>query len=357
MMMETSDVPLYKCLLDIASDIQIESNFCIRHCGYEPFILPPTVAKRFKQLSFALQNKYLALLLRNLLYGIYYNHSLNNVLAVRKDKFILNKNLELDCGFNVDWDFYERLDQSNCGTGYFDFYWQVLKREPDGSLALAKDGLTLYVEYDHHSDPPIEDAKTGELISILMPNHQLQNGFYIAIGNAGNIQHDKDIGLICFNISPAGAIAVMDSLTLGLNNLEIPFNFQVLHNPNFYQRFDSGILYFERKDYLGLKNVLETVYLENQSYFDQKVPLFTKFLAPGLSIAEEPNQKFAPQESFGINRCQIVANALLDAWRQGENSPRKRVDFIYHHFKEMGISLDYPYLNPDSEDIYQMLNL
>ena len=362
-MLDTSDSPLPNYLFEIAGNIQIDSDFCVRHCDYQPFVLPSTVAKRFKQTSFAVQNKYLTLLLRNLLYGIYYNGSLLNLLAVNtnKNKFLLHQNLEFNCGFDVDCKFYEQIHQSNHGTGYLDSGWQVLKQEPDGSLALSKDGLTLHIEYDHYSQPPTEDANIGGLISILMPNNQLQNGFYIAISNIGREkQNIKDqssrIGRIYFNISPSGAVALMDSLTLELNKREIPFSFQVLYNPKAYGRFDSGILYFELNDYFAVRKVLQTVYLEHQSYFEQEVPLFTKFLAPGLGLAEEPSQKFALEESFGMNRCQIIANALLDAWRQGENSPRKRVNFMRHHFELMGINLQRPYLNPNSEDIYQTLN-
>jgi len=46
------------------------------------------------------------------------------------------------------------------------------------------------------------------------------------------------------------------------------------------------------------------------------VPLFTKLLAPGLALAEEPNQKFTAQESFGMNRCQIITNGFLEAWQK-----------------------------------------
>jgi len=41
-----------------------------------------------------------------------------------------------------------------------------------------------------------------------------------------------------------------------------------------------------------------------------------KLLAPGLALAEEPNQKFTAQESFGMNRCQIITNGFLEAWQK-----------------------------------------
>jgi hypothetical protein len=66
-----------------------------------------------------------------------------------------------------------------------------------------------------------------------------------------------------------------------------------------------------------------SVYAENQLHFRTEVPLFTKLLAPGLALAEEPDCKFAAVESFGMNRCQIVANGLLEAWQNGDESPER----------------------------------
>ena len=78
-------------------------------------------------------------------------------------------------------------------------------------------------------------------------------------------------------------------------------------------------------------------------------------LAPGLGLAEEPDQKFSEQESFGMNRCQIVANGLLQAWYSGDDSPEKRMKAILEQFSGLGIGLHCPHLNVNSEDIYQLL--
>ena len=93
-----------------------------------------------------------------------------------------------------------------------------------------------------------------------------------------------------------------------------------------------------------------------RSHFKPEVPLFTMQLAPGLGLAEEPNQKFAQQESFGMNRCQIVANGLLEAWQQGDNSPEGRMIAIFGQFSRLGIDDQRAYLNANSKDIYTLLN-
>ncbi|MBW4561465.1 MAG: hypothetical protein KME32_09970 [Mojavia pulchra JT2-VF2] len=350
-------------LFDIASNIQIEPNFCIHHPNYQPFALPTKIADRFQQNSADLQRKYLNLLLRNFLYGIYYNGSLQNVLAVnaKNANHLPHQNIENNSTLGIDGEFYERLHNCNHGTGYFDPSWEVLRREPDGTMAVTKGGLTLYIEPECHLKPKSQTAKAGELVAIWMPKNRLQNGCYLAVSNfgqerQGNPDADLGIGRIFFNITPFGAIALMDSLTLELNAAAIPFSFQVLYNPSAYGRYDSGVLYFERSDYPAIRKILQAAYADHESHFNSEIPLFTKFLAPGLSLAEEPIKKFAAQESFGMNRCQIVANALLEAWQKGRNALDERMKTIDRHFARHLIDVQRPYLNPNSEDIYYPLN-
>lgn len=334
-MLDSSTNQLVTSLFDIASHIQIESNFCIHHPNYQPFALPTKIAERFQQSSADLQQKYLTLLLRNFLYGIYYNGSLQTVLSIKSDaaNCSLHQNLENNCGLGIDWDLYEQLHKYNHGTGYYDPNWQVLRLEPDGSIAVNKGGLTLYVEPDCHIKKSKKSVKVGELIAIWMPKNRIDNGYYLAVSDVGqerqsNPNANLGVGRIYFNFSPEGALALMDSLTLQLNADAIPFSFQVLYNPCAYERYDSGVLHFQPQDYPAIRQILQLVYLEHQSDFQPEIPLFTKFLAPGLSLAEEPNEKFPTQESFGMNRCLIVANALLEAWQKGKNGFEERMRTI-----------------------------
>jgi hypothetical protein len=191
----------------------------------------------------------------------------------------------------------------------------------------------------------------------------VQNGFYMAVGNAGtdasysNPGSQLQIVRIYFNLSAEGAVAVMGSLTRQLNDIHLPFSFKVLYNPSDYERYDSGVLYFDRNNYEAVRPVLQNVYAEQRSHFQTQVPLFTKLLAPGLSLAEEPDHKFSQQESFGMNRCQVVANGLLEARQKGNESTEGRIAAILQQFSLMGIELQRSYLNANSEDIYTPLNL
>jgi hypothetical protein len=351
--------PLHSSLQDIVNNIKIQSNFCISHPDYKPLELPELVVSRFQQLPLDLQHKYLNQQLCHFLYGIYYNSSLKSVLApdAESTDLVLHQNLENNTYLGVDLAFYEGLHQSNRGEGYFSPNWLVTKEESDGTLAVNKGGLTLYLDRGaRHLHPKDLAATVGDLVAIKLPKNLVQNGFYMAVSNAGSYS-GKDTVRIYFNLTSEGAVVVMESLTAELNAIPIAFNFKALYNPSDYGRYDSAVLYFDKSNYNAVHSVLEKVYKQHHSYFQPEVPLFTKSLAPGLAIAEEPDHKFVEKESFGTHRCQIVANGLLKAWHQDDESPEGRMTSILQQFALLEIELQRPYLNAKSEDIYIPLKL
>ncbi|MDV2996885.1 MAG: hypothetical protein N4J56_006590 [Chroococcidiopsis sp. SAG 2025] len=350
---------LLDVLKDIVHKIEIKSDFSIRHPDYKPLELPAEAVTRFEKIPEQMQQKYLSLQLRNFLYGVYYNGSMKTALALGGERNGLPLNLENNTVLGVDVGFYERLHESNCGEGYFDSGWSVLREETDGSLAVTKEGLRLHIQQDKHLQPFQQTAALGDSVAIRMPKNQVQNGFYIAVSNVGfsrleDANSHSVMVRIYFNLTPDGAVVVMGSLTQLLNEMMFPFCFKVLYNSKDYQRYDSGVLYFDKRNYDVVREGLQIVY-QDESHFKPDIPLFTKQLAPGLGLAEEPDQKFAQQESFGMNRCQIVANGLLEAWLQGDNSPEGRTKAIFGQFSRLGIDLHRPYLNTDSKDIYTPL--
>lgn len=357
--LQTFDQPLISSLLDIASNLEIQSNFCIRHPNYKPLKLAEQVVSRFQQLPSNLQLKLFSSQLCNFLYGIYYNGAIRTALILDTQTIDSRnlQNLENNTFLGVDLEFYERLHLSNNGAGYFDPGWQVLREESDGSLAVNKGNLTLHIQRSHLQDT---QNSTSNLIAIKMPPNIVQNGYYMAVGNAGARTLNKTISSsqlvrIYFNLTPEGAVAVMHSLTSQLNTKFLPFTFKALYNPSDYDRFDTAVLYFEKSHYAVIQQLLPFIYAKHQLYFREQVPLFTKMLAPGLALAEEPDSKFLEKESFGLNRCRIVTNALLEAWQQRNESTENRMALIFKHFSLRGIELQRPYLNPNSEDIYATL--
>ncbi|MEH2078661.1 MAG: T3SS effector HopA1 family protein [Nostoc sp.] len=350
---------LLSVLEDIVHKVEVSADFSIRHPDYKPLELPVDAVARFQKLNPQMQQKYLSLQLRGFLYGIYYNGSLRRFLALDAEKNNLPLDLENNTYLGVDMDFYEQLHQSNFGEGYFDYGWSVVREETDGTLAVTKNNLRLHIEKSRHLQPNEHAASVGDAVAVLLPKNRVQNGFYMAVGNQGlksrSDQGKLSLVRIYFNLTLTGAVAVMESLTQQLNQMAIPFSFKVLYNPKDYHRYDSGVLYFEKNYYDRIRQVITTVYKQNESHFKSEVPLFTLQLAPGLGLAEEPDQKFAVKESFGMNRCQIVANGLLEATEQRIDTASGRIKAVLEQFSRLNIDLSHVHLNANSTDIYTSL--
>jgi hypothetical protein len=349
---------LFAALEDIVNNVRIQDDFCISHPNYKPLELPSEAVERLLNIPLDLQQKYLSSQLRSFLYGIYYNGSLKTALSLESQTIINSQNLENNTFLGIDLAFYEQLDRSNLGEGYFDEGWIVIREEEDGAIAVSKNGLTVHIQRDLHLKSADESISVGSPISIRLPKNLVQSGFYMAVSNAGvhsPQSSQSQLVRIYWSLSPAGAVAVMSSLTQKLNEINVPFTFKVLYNPSDYQRHDSGVLYFDKHCYQSVHPILQSVYAEHQSHFLAETPLFTKLLVPGLGLAEEPNQRFAVVESFGQNRCQIVANGLLIAHQKQDNSAEGRMSSILEQFLLLGIDIQKPYLNAESIDTYPSL--
>ncbi|MCU0535360.1 MAG: T3SS effector HopA1 family protein [Hydrococcus sp. Prado102] len=341
---------------DIVNNIQIQSKFRIVHSCYQPLELDDEVVKKLEQLPSDIQHKYLRLQLQNFLYGIYFKGDLRTFLANDEtlNHSLHSETLEHNHTLDSDKASFRRLHESNCGDGYFDLGWRVVKKESDNIFSVHKNSLTLKIDRDRHLHTSQGSVTVGNTVAVKMPRNLVEQEFYVAVGNAGlaYLNDNCQTVNIYFNISFEGAVFITKSLTQQLNEIGIPFTFKVLYDPDNYERYDAGVLNFESDKYLVVREILQPIWQKYHSYFGRETPFLTKLLAPGLSLAEVPSDRETLQNCFGINRCRILANALQEAWQNGNNSPNERRIAIWEHFSSVGIDLKYPYLNANSKDVY-----
>jgi hypothetical protein len=346
-------------LQDIIDRVNIQTNFTITYLDTELSEIPTELAEVMQELPQLQQEKYLGSHIRNFLYNFYFkgdDYHLNSPSDLNFDSELSDKSesnpkiIENNRIMGRDWEFYKALQDNNAGKGYEDPNWQVLKAEADGSFAVKKQGLTLHIQPEKHLPANAPLPAVGDSISVLMPCNLLEQGYYIAVSDRG-LPTEPTV-CIYFNFDAAGAIALMQSITQAFNPLEIPFSFKVLSAAESYWRYDSGILTLQLNDYGAINSILYKTYQKYHAHFQNCTPIFTKVLLPGLSIAETPLSSTSQTLNFGMHRCQIVAQGLLDAWLQGDNSAINRQKLIHQSFDRAKISWKSPYLNPNSEDIY-----
>ncbi len=137
---------------------------------------------------------------------------------------------------------------------------------------------------------------------------------------------------------------LLSCVTRGLNRFQVPFHIKFPVKGSSYGRRDAVVLYSHSWYYAITAMVLESVYADIAVHLRPETPLFTKELAPGLAVAEDPG------ESFGHHRCRILADCLLE--HRGRSIPEK-LEGIKEAFNRRGLSLDSPWLNAGSAREYQ----
>lgn len=352
---------------NIACNIQIESSeFRISHSHFPAIETPAAAVAQLQKMSQEIQYEYLKSQLLKFIYTIFFEGS--RVIEVNTGIKTNEQILQKISSTEVDWEFYEQLDSNNKGKSWLHPSFRILRQEADGSLAAEFDNGILHIQRERHLPLALQSATINDAIAILLPSSFINKYRYRATGDGfGGLPPSKTFlytVLIYFNFSPEAAVSAMKCITTKLNAIKVPFIFEVFHNPLNYRFYNSGVLKVFSYQYAPYQYeefilpALQTIYAENTSHFRSQVPIFTKVLAPGIGLAERPHPglKFSSLLDSEGNYCEFVANALLEAHKKGDESPEARMKYIIQNFERLGIDLERPYLNPNSEDIYTPLD-
>jgi class II lanthipeptide synthase len=244
--------------------------------------------------------------------------------------------------------FLEQIAEANTGTGCFDPGWRVLA-ERASYVAVVRGGLQIRIraaECACHGN-----ASSGAMMVCLRLPNALRNaspGYYLALGNKHPSNGSADLLRLYWHVRSSGAAKLMHLVTRALNAKHVPFRFKVLKNESDYTRCDSAVLYISRADYKPARPLLEQICWEIERQLHPRTPVFTKVLAPGLGLAEQPPSG----NSFGMERCRVLAQGIIQAYELRRTSHDERLQVVLQHFERSGVSSATPYLNPGSADSY-----
>lgn len=283
----------------------------------------------------------LASLLEQALYQHCYSHTFDGTLAADVLATALGENLA------------PALSEANATRERWDAGWQVYQLLPSGQVLAHKHGRTraLWPGEFLSLDAPGLAPRPGLNINVFFMRETttMQPGFYFAFGEAQTDEQDNfSLARFYWNLKPEGAAPLTRSLTRSFNRFQIPFRFKCLTNSAFFTRDDSAVLYVNKRFYHITSRLLAGVHGEVAGHLRPSTPLFTKRLADGLGLAEEPYTG----ESFGMQRCRIFAEGLLSAHAHGLRDEAARLEEVERQFAKYGLSLERPYLNPGSVDLY-----
>jgi HopA1 effector protein family len=248
--------------------------------------------------------------------------------------------------------FVRALSEANAGVGGREPGWLIVRGDGE-RLVVARDGLSLWMTPDEVYPVDRSDLSPGSRVGILMPKEllRLSPGFYMALGNA-EFPLDGSVPILRFywNLRSEGAAWLIRALTTGLNDRRLAFRLKVVNEPGRYSRCDAGVLYTRQADYEQVARVVGQVHKTLAPALNGSTPALTKAVAPGLGLAEDPG---IGSVSFGMSRCQLLAEAMVRCAELGRRDPEERMRAIEDRFAEAGLTLDRPYLNAGVDDHYR----
>jgi hypothetical protein len=243
--------------------------------------------------------------------------------------------------------FTDSLSRANHGTGSSAAGWTVLRVEDDGRLVVRRGDLSLWVRPDEVQGGASE---AGAAVSVRMPPEllRLSPGYYMALGNR-DLDLDEPLVRHYWHLGPSGAEALVAAGTRLLNEADLSFRIKVLIDPNLYVRCDAGLLYTPKARGREVAALLPELHAAVASHLRPGTPALTKALGEGVAVAEDPGG----EDSFGTDRCGILAEAMVRAFELGRESAPERLALVEEAFAQRGIALARPYLNAGSTDEYE----
>ena len=247
-------------------------------------------------------------------------------------------------------DFVAQLSAANTGTGSWSSGW-LARSACQPRIVVAKEGLavTTFISELHGKQDSVPEA--GTTVSLRVPKdlRGVSPGFLVVVGNAPNFVERGQLLRLYWNIAAVGAAALVSEVTQRLNKADIAFRLKLLNNPAHYNRCDAAVLYIQRTDYDIVQSNIEEIYGAVRDHLGDLTPVFTRQLAPGLGLAEDPQRT----ESFGMQRCRLLAQGMLAARAASRASTAERRDEVLAEFTKAGISIERPHLNSGNEDQYR----
>lgn len=197
--------------------------------------------------------------------------------------------------------------------------------------------------------------KNGQAIRVFKHHESwtLQPGCYFAFGPDSADDNDTAATVrVYFNLTSDGA-ALINFVTSTFPRYHVPYSLKCFSGRAARMRSDAAVLYIgARYAHLALE-LIASGYATLRTHLADRMPLFTRRLAPGIALAEEPHTG----ESFGAHRSHAVAAGLCSAYRRGLQGLEAREAEILAAFQAHGIALAEPYLNAEPFDPFALRTL
>jgi HopA1 effector protein family len=179
---------------------------------------------------------------------------------------------------------------------------------------------------------------------ILVPREMITApyGHYVVLGRpVHNAITGRQVRFY-WNIDASGAATLLRELSARFERARVPFQAKVPVVPSGYGRVDTGVLYLGDEDVAVAIDFVAAAYAALGGAVRPDLPLFALPLAPGLAFAESPPNG----DSFGMHRCDLIAEGLVRAFERGASTVDERLAVVRERLTEYGLDVERLAFNP-----------
>jgi hypothetical protein len=248
--------------------------------------------------------------------------------------------------------FVAALSAANAGTGGWGDGWHVVEVLDGGTVVAERDGLRLRMDASEYRPADGDAVAPGAAVSARLSKELpgASPGFYLARGDVAGAVDPAAIEVrVYFHLTRTGAVPLLAATTRLLNAQGVAFSIKLVNHPARYYRCDAGVLYLDEGAFAHVRTPLKALVDACAPHLRAETPALTKPLARGVGIGEH---RLALGASFGIGRCRLIAEGIVDAHEQRLTVLADRIDAVAQRFARHGIDLDVPYLAAGVRDDY-----
>lgn len=247
--------------------------------------------------------------------------------------------------------FARSLAEANTGKEHWDPGWAIFQFGANGQIFVRKgerERAAMPGSYISDGVPSMA-PQIGTSVSLRAPREALgiQPGYYFAFGETLDELADQlSLVRFYFHCGAANAAPLFAVITSALNRFQVPFQLKAPTMPRHYDRTDAVVLYVGARYFPITAQIVAGA--RESIALAPATPLFTKRLWPGVGVAVEPGTG----ESFGMHRCRLAAEGIVDAWREKREEVPARLRAVAARFAAAGLDLARPYLGPSGVDLF-----
>ena len=235
------------------------------------------------------------------------------------------------------------MSEANTGMGSWETGWTVERVEGDEAIVASTRLRTRVLVTNCRTRSGA--LHPGAAVSVRLPKElpSLSPGFFTVVSDAPtDFASAPGIVRVYWNVASAGATALVRSLTSRLNADRVPFRLKVADHPFRLYRCDAAVLYLPGDTFACSLQVIGETADALSAHLTPCIPAFTFRHAPGVGLAEDDGD----QESFGVRRCAVLAEAIVRAHEHRIVKADGRLEVVAACFAEVDLRIDAPYLEP-----------